>query len=494
MAKISWQKTLILGVAVLLSVGGYLIVCYRTGYLGYPLDDAWIHQTYARNFAASLEWVYFPHQPSAGSTSPLWSSLLALGYWIAQGSGHFPQFFTYLLGGFCLFSLSILAEQIFSFQDDTINSMIPWAGLFVIGEWHLVWASISGMEILLLGTAVLSVFLLLLSPKINWGLTGLIIGITIWIRPDGITLLGPAFFIMFFNEWLKKKSIRPLLWLITGSAVPVILYLFFNRALSGNWLPNTFYAKQAEYATYQTLPLVTRFISLASQPMIGSGILLLPGVIYFFWTACRQRKWWRIAAILWWIGYTGLYTLRLPVTYQHGRYLMPAMPIFFLFGLVGVIQLVDAVGSAKKWQWILCRAWILSLVIVWGMFFILGANSYAKDVGTIETEMVKTAQWVSENTETDALVAAHDIGALGYFGKRQLVDLAGLVSPEVIPFIRDEQKLADYLEYRHVNYLVTFPGWYPYLTSLAEPIYQSNGQISIQIGGENMVVYRWLKR
>ena len=45
---------------------------------------------------------------------------------------------------------------------------------------------------------------------------------------------------------------------------------------------------------------------------------------------------------------------------------------------------------------------------------------------------------MAHNTPPDALIAAHDIGAVGYFGQRRLLDLAGLVSPEVIPFIRDE--------------------------------------------------------
>ncbi len=49
---------------------------------GFPLDDAWIHQTYARNLALLAEWAFIPGQLSAGSTSPLWTILLAPGTWI----------------------------------------------------------------------------------------------------------------------------------------------------------------------------------------------------------------------------------------------------------------------------------------------------------------------------------------------------------------------------------------------------------------------------
>jgi len=121
----------------------------------------------------------------------------------------------------------------------------------------------------------------------------------------------------------------------------------------------------------------------------------------------------------------------------------------------------------------------------------MGARAYGQDVATIETEMVATARWVANNTPEDALIAAHDIGALGYFGNHRLLDLAGLVSPEVIPFIRDEKRLVAFLNQNRVDYLVTFPSWYPYLVRQGELIYQSQGVFSPVQGGDNMAVYRW---
>ena len=62
------------------AVAGYLAWTYASGLLGFPLDDAWIHQTYARNLAQSGQLAYLPGQPSAGSTSPAWSFLLSVSY------------------------------------------------------------------------------------------------------------------------------------------------------------------------------------------------------------------------------------------------------------------------------------------------------------------------------------------------------------------------------------------------------------------------------
>jgi hypothetical protein len=123
-------------------------------------------------------------------------------------------------------------------------------------------------------------------------------------------------------------------------------------------------------------------------------------------------------------------------------------------------------------------------------FFVLGARAYTRDVAFINTEMVATAEWVRDNTAPDAKVAAHDIGALGYFSERYIFDMAGLVSPRVIPYLRNEPRLADELYAWGADYLVTFPGWYPLLSSQAELVHQTSGAGPEQ-GGENMAVYRW---
>jgi hypothetical protein len=50
---------------------------FVNGYFGFPLDDGWIHQTYARNLAEYGQWAYLPGTISGGSTSPLWTLLLS---------------------------------------------------------------------------------------------------------------------------------------------------------------------------------------------------------------------------------------------------------------------------------------------------------------------------------------------------------------------------------------------------------------------------------
>lgn len=455
---------------------------------GFPLDDAWIHQTYARNLAQLGEWSFIPGQPSAGSTAPIWSLLLAGGYLL----GLMPYIGTYLLGILCLGGLAWAGQRAFASLHPAFKASLPWMGLFLAGEWHLVWAAVSGMETLLIGLVIMLACAELLRPAPRWLLVGGLIGASVWIRPDGLTLLGPALFCMVFAEKSWRARALALAKLTLAFMLLMVPYLLFNHALAGSYLPNTFYAKQAEYAILAQTGLLTRLFALFGLPLIGAGALLLPGLFFILWKAISERNWAVLALFLWWAGYTLIYALRLPVTYQHGRYLMPAMPVYFLLGLSGLVSAERALRArVPRWGLVVSKAWLLSVVLVWLAFFGLGAYAYAQDVAIIETEMVDTARWVAQNTNPGDLIAAHDIGALGYFGGRRLLDLAGLISPEVIPYIRDEEKLADALDAGAVKYLMTFPNWYPQLVERGVPVYLSQGKYAPALGGENMVVYRW---
>jgi hypothetical protein len=470
-----------------LSLGGYLLASRLIYRLGFPLDDAWIHQTYARNLALRGEWAFLPGQPSAGSTAPLWSALLAIGHALGLG----PYLWSYALGWVVLFALTLAGVHAFRRLSPHRFAAELWVGLFLGLEWHLVWAAGSGMETPLIGLLALIVLGRLVAGERNWLALGALIGLSAWIRPDGVTLLGPALFALLLRPGPWRQRARDALSLSLGVALLFLPYLIFNRFLAGSWWPNTFFAKQAEYAVHRLPALWRRVLAEASLPLIGAGALLLPGFIIQTARAVRSRAWGALAGALWVLGYLFLYAWRLPVTYQHGRYVMPVMPAFFVWGLAGMLGWFQ-LASPVAWRRVLSRAWALSAFLVTLAFWGIGARTYAYDVAIIESEMVATARWVAANTPENSLVAAHDIGALGYFGQRELLDLAGLISPEVIPFIRDEVRLAEYLDARRAGYLVTFPGWYPWLVQRARLIYASGGNFSPAMGGENMAVYRWL--
>ncbi|HEX9414963.1 MAG TPA: hypothetical protein VF916_15775, partial [Ktedonobacterales bacterium] len=89
-----------------------------------------------------------------------------------------------------------------------------------------------------------------------------------------------------------------------------------------------------------------------------------------------------------------------------------------------------------------------------------GAQIYAENVQLINGCQVDTALWLRAHTAPGALFATHDIGAIGYFGGHPLVDLAGLVDPQVVPLLSDQPKLEGCLARRHVRYVIEFTDWF----------------------------------
>ena len=481
-----FRLPIFLAVIATIALGSYLWLSSRYSGFGFPLDDAWIHQTYARNLVERGEWSFSPGQPSAGSTSPLWSAILAIGYLFKIR----PTSWAYFLGWILLWFGATLAVYGLKLFVPKRADLAILGGILMLLEFHLVWAAASGMETLLYAILVMNILIWLSRPTVGWFVMGLWVGLSAWVRPDGITLMGPALMVLVLAGIPWKERLINIGRFIAGFLLLFGPYLLFNHALAGAWWPNTFFAKQAEYAVLLDQSLLSRYVKQLSLPLVGIGVVLLPGFVWWVYRSVQRQRWSILAGAIWLAGYLLLYAWRLPVTYQHGRYVMAAMPVYFVWGMAGFIDLVD-LRSKLMWRRILFRVWLLSGGIVLISFWLRGAFAYAQDVAVIQTEMVATAQWVAENTPPDALIAAHDIGALGYFGNRKLIDLAGLISPEVIPFIRDEGRLAEYLNQEKVDYLVTFPGWYPRLIERAVFVHSTDGKVSPSLGGENMVVYSW---
>jgi arabinofuranosyltransferase len=472
---------LLISIAALAGVGYFLIVSALTYRIGFPLDDAWIHLTYARNFVEYGEWAFRLGQGSAGSTSPLWTALLSIGYLIRLA----PYAWTYFLGWVILSIMGIRAENIARKTLKSYRSKVPWVGLFMVLAWHLTWSATSGMETLLHGLIILIVLGMLMEKSPQYLTLGLLTGLSVWVRPDGLTLLGPILFTAFIHEKTLKERGNALLKVLIGFGILFVFYLLFNLALSGTPMPNTFYAKQAEYQEFWLAKPLSERLTDYLLPIIASPfIVLVPGFFLWIYMTIRERNWGALAGLIWFLGYVGIYFSRLPA-YQHGRYIIPAFPVLYLWGMIGMLGYIASPKANQR----ITLVWQTLVVILLFTFQWVGAKQNAQDVVLIETQMVRTAQWMNEHLPADAVLAVHDIGAIGYFTKNPMVDLAGLVTPDVVPFIRDETRLEDYLNSRKVDFLVTFPGWYPQMIKGREILFQAG--LSEFPFEENMSVYRW---
>lgn len=474
---------LVLAAAALVAVLYYLMVSARTFRIGFPLDDTWIHLTYARNLAEHGEWAYRLGERSAGSTSPLWTVLLAIGFLLDLA----PYAWTYFLGWVVLTLMAINAENVARKLIDSYQPRLPWVGLFFVSAWHLTWSAVSGMETLLHAFIAFAVLTALMTGSRHYLILGLLAGLSIWVRPDGLTLLGPILMVAFLTEDTWPLRGEALLKVVIGFGALFLPYLFFNLMLSGNPMPNTFYAKQAEYAEYWLSQSFAQRVTNYLWPIIASPFLvLIPGVFIWAKKSLRSRNWGALAGVPWLLGYVLIYFMRLPA-YQHGRYIIPALPILYLWGLLGLLEVASRAHVNRQ----IILLWQTMIAVLCIAFGFIAARQNAYDVYWIESEMVETAKWVEQNVSPNAVLAVHDIGALGYYVPNRLIDLAGLITPEVVDFIRDEPRLGEYLVSSGADYLIVFPSLYPQLTSQRIPAFVAglpSGPLRFE---ENLQVYPW---
>lgn len=476
------EPWVIIAIAALSAVLFYLITSALIFRLGFPLDDSWIHLTYARNLAEHGEWAFRLGQRSAGSTAPLWTILLSIGFLL----GLAPYIWTYLLGWAVLTLLAVCAEKIARKLVVSYTARIPWVGLFFVFAWHLTWSAVSGMETLLHGLIILAVLGALLSGSRRYLALGVLAGLSVWVRPDGLTLLGPILFVALLAEktWYLRGEA---LWkTLLGFGALFFPYLLFNLALSDNPMPNTFYAKQAEYGYWSAMPFTDRITNYLWPILASPFLILIPAALVWLVKNIRAWNWGAVASLIWFLGYIGIYFARLPA-YQHGRYIIPALPIMYLWGILGLLELVASPKMNKR----IISLWQITLVVLAIAFEMIGARQNAYDVYWIESEMVATAKWVRENLPSNARLGVHDIGALGYYVDNPLVDMAGLISPEVVPFIRNQDWLTEYLDAKSVDFLIAFPSLYPRLTSRHESLFEAGSEAGPLHFEENMHVYRW---
>lgn len=475
-----------------------------TDRLGFPLDDAWIHQTYARNFARNGRWEFIPGVVSGGSTSPLWTLLLALGYllrlpylWWAYALGFFSLLLT-------AFSAHGIATKLWPERKETA----VWSTITIICTWPLLWAAASGMETLLFvgwGLFVLNLLLGHLERPYSWrSLIGLGVcsGLLILIRPDGLVVI-----LLVFASLILQTEKR---WQVVGYilAITAVLlpYFLFNYSISGTIWPNTFYAKQTEYAALLEQALIPRFFqllyfslggaSVGVQGISAAHLLLLPGIVVAGWQALRRdwqtKRLFLLVPLLWAGGHIALYAWRLPLMFQHGRYLMAATPIWIFYGFAGWALIWQSSPLSERMNWLLKQTAVCTFGFLLLFFLFFGGQAYARDVAFIENEMVDIAHWLAENTAEDALIASHDIGAIGYFAERPLLDLAGLITPDIIPSINNETEIEAYILHNNAQYLVTAPGW-PYQEIVDNenitPIYNADYPFTRENGLNNMTIY-----
>lgn len=472
---------------------------------GFPLDDSWIHQVYARNLAQHGEWAFVPGQPSAASTAPLYTVLLALGY--ALGLPY--ALWTHGLGAAALALTALLGAR----MADRLSPgrWAGWAiGLTLALTWHLLWATASGMETMIFSLLTLALIALAwreadapaqrAPAAARRGLVfGALAALATLTRPEGVTLaalIGVALLLARPQGWRATAA-----WCVAaalGFGLAITPYLLLNVQLTGGVLPDTASAKRAQAAPVLAVASYPERIRDMLLPLLAGGqALLLPGITWYAVVIGQRARRSRRALLdllplAWAVWLVLLYAAWLPAPYQHGRYVIPALPGMIVCGVVGTLWLLAAARRSFGGR-VVTRALGAAAALVFLYFaLVAGPAAYQRDVRIINEEMVAAARWIADNIPPQDLLAVHDIGAVGYFAPRPILDIAGLVNPEFAPIYNDGAAVFALMQARGARYLLAFPDQIPgedAADSRLCPVFTTGGQAAVSAGGENMAIY-----
>lgn len=511
----------LLGLAVcgLLVITVFLSLEWRLtgGLAGVPLDDSWIHYRFADNLRSGQGFSFNPGIPTPGSTAPLWVILLS----ILGGGFLVPSkvvgILAYLACGLLVYRLALKVSG--------ARAVAFLAGLGTLFAGRMAWAAPSGMET----TAFTALSLLALA---SWGgsrpgmispWTSLAFGLACLLRPEGYLLLplsGMDYLLRVRRPaWGSLFPVlKPLLRHLLIAGLVVSPYLLFSLLTTGRPLPNTFYAKSAIWGCQSG----TRYflwvgsVFLLDNPVMA--VLAVPGIAAAAWS----RQWRARPAVTlggaWLVSLLVFYGLLAPcISGYYTRYTTPLIPVVMIFAGLGGLEIEKRLRAwltaveVPRWK-PEAAARLVRLLMVEGVLLglvpalLFWAAYYGRSVADIAEMHLRTGQWLAEHTRPGDVLALNDIGAIGSTADREVIDLMGLTSPEVLEIISGkgpgewDGALAGYLASRRPDYLVIFPNWFPGLAPQlpARQVYrvqlpprQIAGIPGITVaGGGEMVVFR----
>ncbi|UCG42592.1 MAG: hypothetical protein JSU73_12135 [candidate division WOR-3 bacterium] len=482
---IPWYFTVAICAAALLVFLGFLWAELRHNTRpGFPLDDSWIHLTFARNLSQGWGFAFNQGEPVAGSTAPLWTLVLAFFHLFTRNP--WAMVILAKVAG----ALLVGTAALFACRITALLTGSRWAGLAaglgVATLSHFGWAMMSGMEVGLSAALTLAGLYCYLSAGrgwkalLGWGLLGL----AAYARPESLMLPGLLVLDVLVRRLVRKE--RPMLF--RGLAVwlaAVVPFFILNFALSGSPFPQTFIAK----AGYHNL-----FAALSSADFSDFGNRLFRTPVFYFWDLVLHL--WRANPLLAWLlpvgivllvvrwlrrneasliipllllCYVPLMGLVVPLygpAVQGGRYIGNMTALAVVASVSGTALLLSRLRSRPSRLGLLA---LLAALAAWnaGATGIATARNSGLEVSSINRMQVNLAQSAAENTPPDAVVACGDIGAIGYFSGRRVIDVVGLVTPEMVGYLRSQkvwgQGLLEFLAERRPDFAIIFPDLCPQL-------------------------------
>jgi hypothetical protein len=424
------------------------------------IDDAYITYRYARNIVEGVGFVYNAGEAVLGTTTPLYTLLLAVLGWIVGNRQAYPLISVLvnaLADGANTVLLYSMACRLFKHQ-------LPGVLL------GLLWAVAAGSVTFAIGGMETSVYILLMLGAFAawlWDRTVLASALTalaVLARPDALIWAGPLALAMIIRKWhaqTDRPFVSRLPWLEGGVFAGLVTpWLIYATLVFGSPLPHSVAAKAVAYRLPPTQALVS-FLQNYAIPfsefdtfgsvgaMIGAVVYPLLAMLGGMYLVYADRRLVPLVIFPW--VYAALFSVANPLIFRW--YQTPPQPIYFLCILAGVWGLakraaglilrrkdggqddVATVWSARVLT-VAGALWLATSINAWVLHPDHGPDRPAPRMAWFELELLyeRAARSLAPLVDDETVIAAGDIGAVGWYSGARILDTLGLVSPQSVEY------------------------------------------------------------
>ncbi|TXT54370.1 MAG: conserved membrane protein of unknown function [Candidatus Thorarchaeota archaeon] len=483
---ISTESWLLLVVAPLiltiLSISHVLLVMNTWGVYGFSFDDSWIHVQYARTIFEGHPWEYAEGYPSTGSSGPLWSVVLV------------PIFLFGYEHNTVVTSVLIISSILYFFDVVLVGKIVQeradnWV-IGIVGQVAFILVPrnaglmLSGMETPLGMLMILLAIWML--PKQGWryDLTlGVVAGLAYLCRPEFVLIAALCFPIRFIlalkDREIDRYRMASIIGMFALAALVVLPWILHCFNTTGLPLPDSYYSKMRWGVSEEAVELWNHFwwkVWFPYEPYLITGFI--GGVVLLF----KKRPF--LLAIT--TSLFALYRFTMPgmSLLFAARYLVPLFDLLAISAVCGIGILVKRIMELKEdtFKFSQLDVNVVSVLFILMIFYpsmgqyVFMVDHHANQTKNIEEMQVTLSLWIRENVPERSVIATYDVGAIGYFAEGTVIDLYGLVSPEILHNRTSLSNVTDYLKEMNCTYIMFYKQWF---TAFHYNILAQGGSITI---------------
>jgi hypothetical protein len=449
------------------------------------IDDSYITFRYTRHILAGNGFVFNPGEAVLGTTTPLYTILLTILGWFNGGAqAPFPQL-AWVVNALADAGSTVLLFDL-GRRLGSLRVGLSVALLWAVAPFSVTFA-IGGLEtslyvLLLVGTASAHL-------RERHRLAALLAAGAILTRPDALIFIIPIIAdrlvcvsrshlqgINRLKMILRIDSVthQPVASVISGAPIrfwveglllilPLVPWLLYATLTFGSPVPHSIAAKSLAYRLPASAALV-RLIQHYATPFhdnltFGSAGIAVGLVLYPFLFLIGARKAYRLNQRSWALSlypwaYFAVFAIANPLIFRW--YLTPPLPAYFLFILIGLDHLLVALSDRLAlfqpgvgWRnWLTARlnlALLMVFVVLaptamvlreWRLHPDHGLDRPAPGMAWYQLELLyrQAAQELEPLLSPASVLAAGDVGVLGYYTPARILDTVGLNSPEALHY------------------------------------------------------------